>query len=115
MQTRKAKTPSQHPRRHISRFLAAEMVCNSTCDGPVQSDCVPKNQEGKGRNEEGRGRRKERIVVAGRNVQSLPQIMCEGSSRGIQLAQGSRSVGPGASLKAKGPADSMSVKGHGKT
>lgn len=54
-------------------------------------------------------------MVAGRNVWSLPQMMCEGSSRGIQLGQGGRSVGPGASLKAKGPADSISVKGHGKT
>lgn len=93
MQTGKTKTPSQHPRRRISRFLAAEMVFNSTCDGPVKSDCVPKNQkvggkEGMGRGGEGR---KERIVVAGRNVWSLPQMMCEDSPRGIQLGQSGRS------------------------
>lgn len=49
MQTGKTKTPFQHPRRRISRFLAAEMVFNS------KSDCVPKNQKVGGKEGMGRG------------------------------------------------------------
>lgn len=59
MQKGKAKTPFQHPRKRISRFLAAKMVFNSTCDSPVKSDCVPNNQEvGKRKEWGGEGRMK---------------------------------------------------------
>lgn len=40
---------------------------------------------GRGGEDERRGGRKERIVVAGRNVRSLPQMMCKDSPSGDSM------------------------------